>query len=103
MWSQPVPKHYKDMTIEALATLVESIAGADPMRASRARPVVEARAILVAALLAGGMSENTAAAETGFNRCTIHHYRDLLRDAEQYGNAPQMLANWRKLKTILDL
>ena len=94
---------HKDMTTEALATLVESIAGADPMRASRARPVVEARTILVAALLAGGMSENAAAAETGFNRCTIHHYRDLLRDAEKYGNAPEMLANWHKLKSLLDL
>ena len=53
------------MNIENLAVLVESLAGADPMRASRARPVVEARTILVAALLATGMSENAVAEQTG--------------------------------------
>ena len=73
------------------------------MRATRARPVVEARCILVGALLAQGLSENAAAEQTGFTRSTIHHYRDLLRDAQQYGNAPQMLANWYKLKALLDL
>ena len=91
------------MTIENLAVLVESITGADPMKASRARPIVEARVILVAALFASGMTENTAAQQTGFNRSTIHHYRDLMRDAQQYGNAPQMLMNWNKLKSLLDL
>ena len=91
------------MTTEALATIVESITGADPMRVTRARPVIEARTILVAALLAQGMTEEAAAREIGFARGTIHHYRDLLRDAQQYGNAPQMLANWKKLKALLDL
>lgn len=91
------------MTIESLATLVESISGADPMRSTRSRPVVEARTILVAALLAQGMTEEAASRAIGFSRGTIHHYRELMRDAEKYGNAPDMLTNWKKLKALLDL
>ena len=91
------------MTTENLATLVESITGADPMRYSRARPVVEARAVLVSALRAQGLSEEAIAQEIGFSRGCIHHQIELMRDAERYGNAPQMLSYWKKLKALLDL
>lgn len=91
------------MTTEALATLVESIAGADPMRCNRSRPVVEARVILTQALLTQGLTEEAVAEKIGFNRSTIHYYRERMHDAQQYGNAPEMLNNWYKLKTILDL
>jgi transposase len=94
---------HEDMTTEALATLVESIAGADPMRCNRSRPVVEARIILTQALLTQGLTEEAVAEKLGFNRSTINYYRERMRDAQKYGNAPEMLANWYKLKSLLDL
>ena len=91
------------MTTEALATLVESIAGADPMRCNRSRPVVLARTLLANALLLQGGTENSVGEEMGYDASTIHHYRQLLRDAQNYGTDPYLLRDWQKLKNTLDL
>lgn len=94
---------HEDMTTEALATLVESIAGADPMRCNRSRPVVEARVLLVQCLRAQGYTQQRIADELGFKRETIQHYCVLWKDAEQYNNIPGLMGKWDKLKFILDL
>lgn len=91
------------MTLEHLIILVDSIVGADPLKASRARPVIDARTILVNALFAQGYTEQAVADMIGYARPTIHHYRELMRDAEKYGNNPEMLTQFAKLKNIMDL
>lgn len=91
------------MTIESLSILVESVAGADPTRNSRSRPVVEARTLLVHALRASGKTQQQVADAIGYPRITIQHYDDLWRDAVQYNNNPPLLAKWERLKNLLDL
>lgn len=91
------------MTIENLSIIVENITGADPLRDGRARPVVESRVLLANVLLAKGYTEHQTGDALGFDHATIHHYKTLLDDARRYGNNPQMLRNWNKLKQILDL
>lgn len=93
----------REITIEALAGIVESVAGADPTRNSRSRPVVEARTLLVHALRAQGKTQEQVAAAIGYPRITIQHYDELWRDAVNYNNNPPLLARWAKLQTILDL
>lgn len=91
------------MNVEALALVVESITGADPLGSTRARPVVEARTLLACALLAQGHSETETGTLLGFNHATIHHYKGLLRDAKLYNNNPRLLAAWKELQRIYDL
>ena len=93
----------KPILTETLAIIVENICGADPLRAGRARPVVEARVLLANALLElRGYTEEETATAIGFDRCTIHHYKTLLADARHYGNNPAMLRRWDKLKKIVE-
>lgn len=91
------------MNVESLATIIENITGADPLRDGRARPVVESRVLLASALMAKGYTEQQTADAIGYNHATVHHYKGMLSDAYQYNNNPQMLANWERLKNILDL
>lgn len=91
------------MNTENIAMIVESVTGSDPLRAGRSRPVVEARVLLASVLLAKGYTEHQTGDALGFDHATIHHYKTLLDDARRYGNNPQMLRNWNKLKQILDL
>ena len=90
-------------SIENLALIVENITGADPFRPGRARPVVEARVLLVAALRADGWTQQAIADAIGWQRITIQHYCALFKDAERYGNIPGMMGSWKRLKDILDL
>ena len=87
---------------DTLAALVESIAGADPLQRDRSRPVVDARTLLASALLAQGITEPAAGKMLGYNASTIHHYRELMRDAEK-GYNPALLTKWNELKSILDI
>lgn len=89
------------MNVENIALIVESLAGADPLAASRTRPVVEARCILVAALRSQGWTETAAGEAIGFNHSTIHHYGEMLSDARLYN--PALWAKWMKLKKILEI
>lgn len=91
------------MTIESLAAIVESVTGADPLKEGRARPLVYSRVLLVQALRAQGWTQTRIAAAIGYARPTVQHCCALFRDAEQYANNPELLKNWNKLKTILDL
>ena len=91
------------MNVESIATIIENITGADPLRAGRARPVVESRALLANVLLAQGWTEEQTAAAIGFDRCTVHHYKEMLNDAIRYNCNPQMLGSWNRLKNIYDL
>ena len=91
------------MTIESLSIIVESIAGANPLASNRSRPVVLARTLLANALLLKGGTENSVGEEMGYDASTIHHYRQLLRDAQKYGTDPYLLRDWKKLKNTLDL
>ena len=91
------------MQLDYLAALVESVTGYAPLAARRARPVVEARALLACALLAQGQTLTAVAALIGWNHTTIMYYRTMLDDALKYGTRPEMARNWAKLKNILDL
>lgn len=91
------------MTVDTLALLVEDITGSDPLRANRTRPVVDARCLLVNALIARGMKEREAAALSGFSRPTIHYHKQRLSDAMRYGTDPQLLDRWERLRILIDL
>lgn len=91
------------MTVESLAAIVESVTGADPLKERRSRPLVYARVLLVHALRSQGWTQERIAAAIGFNRMSIQHYCEMWRDAETYGNNPELLKNWKHLQTILDL
>lgn len=84
------------------AMLVESITGADPLNATRRREVVTARALLVWSLFMDGHSETEIAKAMGWHRTTLHHYRDIFRDALQYGNRPELVRGWLELKTVIE-
>ena len=90
-------------TLEYLAALVESVTGYAPLAERRARPVVEARALLAGILLAQGLSLTAVGDAIGWNHATVSHYRRMLDDALKYGTRPEMARNWVKLKNILDL
>ena len=78
----------------------------DPEASYRANveiPVVLARTLLANALLLQGGTENSVGEEMGYDASTIHHYRQLLRDAQKYGTDPYLLRDWKKLKNTLDL
>lgn len=89
------------MTLDALATIVESVAGADPRAANRSRPVVEARAILASALRCYGWTLHQIGDALGFHHSSILHYGRMLYDAQRYN--PVLWDKWLKLKNILDL
>ena len=91
------------MTLESLALLVESITGVGPLQDTRKRTVVESRCLLVSALLKQGYTEEEVAALIGFDHSTVHHYRDMMRDAQQYNTRPGMLSYWKTLSSVLDL
>ena len=91
----------KFTNLEALRAIVRSTCGTDPLTPGRARPVVLSRTLLANALLAQGRTEEDVAAEIGYGRSTIHHYRALLRDAQKYNADPAMLGYWNKLKPLL--
>lgn len=91
------------MTVEHIATIVESITGADPLKEGRARPNVDARVLLVQVLRAQGYTQQRIGDLLGYKRITIQHYCALFAEARQYRNAPDLLRAWDKLKTILDL
>ena len=90
-------------TLEHYAQIVESVTGHSPLAESRARPIVEARIVLASLLLDRGMTECEAGRAIGWDHSTIHHYREIMRDAKQYGTRPQMVASYRQIKSILDL
>ena len=92
-----------DITIENLAIIVENICGADPLKVTRARPVVEARVLLVQCLRAKGYTQQRVAELIGFPRITIQHYCAVFADAMKYNNIPGLLQKWERLKDILDL
>lgn len=91
------------MQIENLALIVESVAGADPLRFSRSRPNVEARVLLVSALREKGYTQREIGEVLGLPRITIQHYCSIMRDAQMYNNIPGLLPKWARLKNILDL
>lgn len=84
------------------ALIVESVAGHDPLNASRKREVVTARALLVWSFFMDGCTEKAVADAIGWDRGAVHHYRDIFRDALQYGNRPELVDGWNKLRKILD-
>lgn len=89
--------------IEALASCVENIMGADPLRAGRTRPVVEARVLLVAVLRAQGYTQQRIADLLGFARISIQHYDAIFRDAMTYPSRPEIVKGWKKLQKIYDI
>lgn len=91
------------MTLENLINLVDDIAGADPLKNSRARPVVIARTLLVNVLFEEGYSEHAVGDMIGFSRDTIHHYRRLMQDARKYNNDAVMMKKWDELHKVLAL
>lgn len=94
---------HKDMQLDYLAVLVESVTGYAPLTPRRSRPVVESRALLACVLLAQGHTLTAVGDEIGWNHATVSHYRTMLDDALRYGTRPEMARNWAKLKNILDL
>ena len=94
----------KYTTLEAVRAIVESICGTDPLAPGRTRTQVASRTLLVNALLAQGRTEEETAQMIGYNRNTIHHYRDLLRDALTYAKCnPLLSAWWGQLKNVLGI
>ena len=84
------------------ALIVESVTGSDPLRATRKRDVVTARALLVWSFFMDGCTEKEVAEAIGWDRGAVHHYRDIFRDAMQYGNRPELVLGWKKLKNIIE-
>ena len=84
------------------AMAVESVTGYDPLLDTRRREVVTARALLAWSLLKEGRTEHEVASAIGWTRPTVHYYREIFTDAEIYGNRPELLLGWEKLKKILD-
>ena len=91
------------MTLENLALIIESVTGADPLRLTRKRAVVDARTLLVHAYRVQGRTEQQIADDIGYSRAAVHHYCALFSDAEEYNNNPALLRNWSRLKSVLDL
>ena len=92
-----------EITIENLAIIVENVAGADPLKFTRARPVVEARILLVHCLRAKGYTQQRIGDLLGLPRITIQHYCANFADAEKYNTIPGLLQKWARLKNLLDL
>lgn len=91
------------MTLESLINLVDDISGADPLKNSRARPVIIARTLLVNILFEEGYSEHAVGEMIGFSRDTIHHYRRLMQDARKYNNDAVLIKKWDELQKVLAL
>ena len=84
------------------ALIVESVTGSDPLNSTRRRSVVTARALLVWSFFMEGHTERAVAEQIGWSRESVHHYRDIFRDALTYGNRPELVDGWKKLKNIID-
>ena len=84
------------------AILVESIVGSDPLNSTRKRDVVTARALLVWSLFMDGHTEHEVAEAMGWHRTSVHHYRDIFKDALMYHNRPELIMAWDELKKVLN-